>query len=424
MIDERFIFMVICVVLSPIAHGSSSFAGEIETFNFNPEHNKAIGFAGSRSEIALDLVTLPSSSTEELSPSVTQVPQHHINLKHDIDLHNSELILAQDNTWQKSQEKRELTSKPQAKTKKTESKLEKLNSQATTEETPKFSRRWSLIGMAITSLLSLTILWSLFKTEEQKQDQEAGSELVSMETQDSLELIDEETELFDEEPMISEKLPAITVLDSEMEPISNGNRKSSKSIEASNIDNYDSFDGHQPAARNTKDLLPKNIEPRVEANVVGGRGKIVTSNTTEIDVVFELIQDLQLRDRDLRRKAIWELAQTTDSRALDPLVNILSQVDALDKNLVLDAITQITFRNVKPINSALFNSLRDANSEVRKNAICDLVILYKPVSQITERLNQMLNDSDREVRQTAEWALKQFNQTSISSISQDFAKHG
>ena len=424
MIDERFIFIAICVVLSPIAHGSSSFAGEIETLNFNPEHNKAIGFAGSRSEIALDLVTLPSSSKEELSPSVTRVPQHHINLEHDIDLYNSELILAQDNTWQKSQEKRELTSKPQAKTKKTESKLETLNSQATIKESPKFSRRWSLVGMAITTLLSLTILWSLFKTEEQKQDQEAGGELASWETQNSLELIDEETKLFDEEPVISEQLPAITVLDSEMEPISNQSRKSRKSFGAITIANADNLDGHQSADRKTKDLESNNLRPRVEANVVGGRGKIVTSNTTEIDVVFELIQDLQLSDRDLRRKAIWELAQTTDSRALEPLVQIISQVDPLDKNLVLDAITQITFRNVKPINSALFTSLRDANSEVRKNAICDLVILYKPVSQITERLNQMLNDSDREVRQTAKWALKQFNQTSISSISQDFAKHG
>ncbi len=41
---------------------------------------------------------------------------------------------------------------------------------------------------------------------------------------------------------------------------------------------------------------------RVEADVAG-RVKIVSSDTTEIDVVFELIQDLQQSDRDLRRKA-------------------------------------------------------------------------------------------------------------------------
>ncbi|WP_019508646.1 HEAT repeat domain-containing protein [Pleurocapsa sp. PCC 7319] len=398
MISERSIVALICLALSNIANCSSSLAGEPETSTFYIPQNRAI---------TLGVMTLPIS----VESRIQSFEQPEINLKNNLNNHNSELILAQNKILQPHQEKLKSATKSQAETKE-----EILNSQVTVEEPQRISRRWSLIGMAITFLLSLIILWSLFQKEEQKQDREVDSESVSLQTQDK------KSELFDEELIISEQLPRITVLNSEGEPISNQSGKSRQSIEAITIANANSFDGHQPKADKIQDLMSKNVQPLVEANLKD-RGKIVTSNTTEIDVVFELIKDLQHSDLDLRRKAIWELAQTADSRALEPLMEIMSQVDALDKNLILDAIAQIALRNIQPINSALFTSLQDANSEVRKNAICDLVILYKPVSQITERLNQMLNDSDREVRQTAEWALKRFNQTSISSISQDFAKH-
>ena len=404
MIYERSICVIICVALSNIATYSSTLASEVEIIKFNSRHNRELG---------LEMRTIPSFPKDKRN----SVEQPKINFKNNLYIHNSELILAPDRTLQPHQKQFESTTKSQA-----ETKVEVLNSQVTVEEPQRISRRWSLVGMVITSLLSLIILWSLFQKEDRKQDQKTEKELVSLETQDSLELIDGESELFDEELIISEQLPGITVLNSEGEPISNQSRKSRKSIKAITIANTNSFDEHRRTADDTQDLMSKNAQPQVEANL-GDRKKIVTSNATEIDV-FELIKDLQHSDRDLRRKAIWELAQTADSRALKPLVEIMSQVDALDKNLILDAIAQIALRNIQPVNNAFFTSLQDTNSEVRKNAICDLVILYKPVSQITERLNQMLNDSDREVRQTAEWALKQFNQTSISSVSQDFAKYG
>ena len=380
MISERSIFAFICLALPNIANCSSSLAGEAGIINLYSPQNRAI-------------------ASREMTITISAEDR----------IHSFE---------QPDQKQFESATKSPAATRE-----EVLNSQVTVEVPQRISRRWSLVGMAITSLLSLIILWSLFQKEEQKQDRELDSESVLLETQDSLELNDEESELFDEELIISEQLPGITVLNSEGEPISNQSGKSRQSIEAITITNANSFDGHQPKADNTKDLMSRNVQPLVEANLEYG-WKIITSHTTEIDVVSKLIKDLQHSDRNLRRKAIWELAQTADSRALEPLVEIMSQVDVLDKNLILDAIAQIALRNVRPINSALFTALQDANSEVRKNAICDLVILYKPVSQITERLNQMLNDSDREVRQTAEWALKQFNLASISSISQDFAKHG
>jgi tetratricopeptide (TPR) repeat protein len=137
--------------------------------------------------------------------------------------------------------------------------------------------------------------------------------------------------------------------------------------------------------------------------------KIVTSKTTKIDLVFELIKDLQQGDREIRRKAIWELAQKSDSRGIIPLIEIMPQVDSLERNLILEAITQITSRTLQPMNRVLLESLEDDNPQVRKNAIRDLTRLYQLMSQVTKRLSRMTEDVDLEVQQTAKWALQQLD---------------
>jgi putative lipoic acid-binding regulatory protein len=158
--------------------------------------------------------------------------------------------------------------------------------------------------------------------------------------------------------------------------------------------------------RLTKSVHSKSIDqPEVMSKVT-----IVTAKTTEIDVVFELIQDLQQSDRLLRRKAIWKLSYTGDFRAIEPLVAIIPEADSVDKSLILDAITKIAQRSWHPINKALFISLADENAEVKKNAIRDATVLYKSIFPLTQCLSQMLGDSDREVQQTAQWALQQFQQ--------------
>ncbi len=63
----------------------------------------------------------------------------------------------------------------------------------------------------------------------------------------------------------------------------------------------------------------------------------INSNFDHIDIVLELIQDLQHSDRNLRRKAIWELAKIGDLRSIQPLVKIIPQADSVDKNLILKA---------------------------------------------------------------------------------------
>ena len=370
MIYERYIVVIICVALSNVATlFSGSLAGEAEILKSNSVANIAIAKPDTKPESSID-----------------------------IDSVNSDSGLTENSTPKPAQVKPEIKTEPRT-----------LNSQTTAKEPQRISKRWSLVGIAMTSLLSLTLLLSLFRRDDPNQDQEAGSKLIPLKDRDSSELIGGESELLDEEKIVSSQLPGIKVLDSQGKPISNKNGKSHKSIGAIAMTSTDSPDGNQSIDENLQDFIARNSQSRVEADVKE-KVKIAPSNTTEIDVVFELIKDLQQSDRHLRRKAIWGLSQTADSRGIEALVGIMSQADPLDKSLIIDAISQIAHRSCQTINYAFFVSLRDPDSEVRKNAIHDLIALYEPVSQITDQLNQMTNDSDREVQQTAQWALRKFNQ--------------
>ncbi len=130
---------------------------------------------------------------------------------------------------------------------------------------------------------------------------------------------------------------------------------------------------------------------------------------SQLDLVAKLILDLQSGDREIRHKTIGELAQNGDSRAMTPLVKLMIEADSQERNLILEAMTQITSNTLKPMNQVLIISLGNENSRV-ENAIRDLTEMYELMSQVTERLSQNVNDSDQKVRETAEWALKQLKQ--------------
>lgn len=134
-----------------------------------------------------------------------------------------------------------------------------------------------------------------------------------------------------------------------------------------------------------------------------------TTPLAKLDLVEELIRDLRHPDPTGRRKAIWELAQKGDSRAMKPLVELMIDANSQERILILEAISQIASRALKPMNQALAISLGDENAEVRKNAIRDLTKVYDLMTQISQRLSMAANDSDEEVRKTAMWALKQLN---------------
>ncbi|WP_261220059.1 peptidoglycan-binding protein [Ancylothrix sp. D3o] len=130
---------------------------------------------------------------------------------------------------------------------------------------------------------------------------------------------------------------------------------------------------------------------------------------SKIDIVEELIRDLPTLDQFKRRKTIWELGQRGDSRAIQPLVNLLIDSDSQQRSLILAALSEIGTRTLKPMNRALALSLEDDNAEVRKNAIRDLSRIYDLLLQMSQLLRRAVDDEDVEVQETARWALGQLN---------------
>jgi HEAT repeat protein len=134
-----------------------------------------------------------------------------------------------------------------------------------------------------------------------------------------------------------------------------------------------------------------------------------TTRLSKINIVDELIKDLQAPDPQKRRKAIWELAQQGDSRAVQPLVDLMIDSDSKQRSLILEALSQIGAKTFKPLNRALAVSLQDDNAEVRKNAIRDLTRIYELVAQVTQMLCHAADDPDPEVQETARWAMSQLS---------------
>jgi len=144
---------------------------------------------------------------------------------------------------------------------------------------------------------------------------------------------------------------------------------------------------------------PKPALPKIEE----------TTRLAKVNIVDELIQDLRASDPVKRRKVIWELGQRGDTRAVQPLVDLLIDSDSKQRSLILSALSEIGTRTLKPMTRALAISLQDENSEVRKNAIRDLTRVYDMVSQISNLLHKATEDSDQDVQETAKWALGQLN---------------
>lgn len=126
-----------------------------------------------------------------------------------------------------------------------------------------------------------------------------------------------------------------------------------------------------------------------------------------LDKVDQLITHLDSHQVALRHRAIWELGQQADSRAMKPLMDLLPRSDSKQQSLILAAISEIGLKTFKPMKQALALSLDSPNPEVRKNAIRDLQRVYETVLQSSQLLNYALNDPDPEVQETAEWAVDQ-----------------
>ncbi|MEG4485832.1 HEAT repeat domain-containing protein [Microcoleus sp. D2_18a_B4] len=134
-----------------------------------------------------------------------------------------------------------------------------------------------------------------------------------------------------------------------------------------------------------------------------------TDGRPKVDIIEALIEDLQHLNPALRRKAIWELGQRGDSRAVEPLLDLLANSDSSQYSLILASLSEIGIRTLKPMNNAWSISLQNENPEVRKNAIRDLTRIYELVNQISYLLHRATDDPDPEVQETARWAINQLN---------------
>jgi hypothetical protein len=160
-------------------------------------------------------------------------------------------------------------------------------------------------------------------------------------------------------------------------------------------------DGEKP-----EEIPEVMIESSKDENV------LLVQTTTRIpsgDFIERLLEQLHETDPKKRREAVWKLAQTADSRAMKPLVDLMIDTDSQERSLILEALSQISTRTLKPMNHALTISLQDKNPQVRKNAIRDLTRIYELMSQISQLLCHAIDDSDREVQDTAKWAINQLN---------------
>jgi peptidoglycan hydrolase-like protein with peptidoglycan-binding domain len=134
-----------------------------------------------------------------------------------------------------------------------------------------------------------------------------------------------------------------------------------------------------------------------------------TTRMAKSNIVDELMQDLRSSDAAKRHQVIWELSHRGDSRAVQPLVDLLIDSDSQQRNLILSALSEIGTRTLRPMSRALAISLQDDNADVRKNAIRDLTRVYDMVAQISQLLHKATDDPDAEVQETARWALGQLN---------------
>lgn len=167
----------------------------------------------------------------------------------------------------------------------------------------------------------------------------------------------------------------------------------------------------QNTSQNISQNIPQNTSPHIPPSVAMVPETPVSETTRlpKVDIIEALIQDLQSAEPSIRRKAIWELAQRGDSRAMQPLLDLMIDSDSQQRGLILEALSQIGNRTLKPLNRALALSLQDDSSEVRKNAIRDLTKIYDLMANTQQILRHAVDDPDRDVQATVKWAMGQLN---------------
>lgn len=197
--------------------------------------------------------------------------------------------------------------------------------------------------------------------------------------------------------------PSATVTASEPEPQA---FPEPPAVVSSNGSQGESFEKEKEEVKTQANPSPKTTPPPAPA---------VESLTRlpRMSIVEALILDLQHPNPERRHKAIWELGQRGDSRAIGPLVDLLVESDSQERSTILAVLSEIGTRTLRPMKQALMISLQDDSAEVRKNAIRDLTRIYDSLAQLSQVLSYGTDDSDPEVRETARWAMSQMHRIRV-----------
>ena len=221
-------------------------------------------------------------------------------------------------------------------------------------------------------------------------------------------------------PYSQEKFEKDLLNPEKIDDLENNSQQENKIIPESQTQIYSEPETEQPANKklvnesfvSQQNELDPPDHPEVLVDNLETTTALPIQATTRIpsgDYIETLLEELKETDPKKRRQAIWKLAQKADSRAMKPLVDLMIDTDSQERSLILEALSQISARTLKPMNHALTISLQDKNPQVRKNAIRDLTRIYELMSQISQLLCHAIDDSDREVQDTAKWAINQLN---------------
>ncbi|GAB4361408.1 MAG: hypothetical protein Fur0042_30930 [Cyanophyceae cyanobacterium] len=163
---------------------------------------------------------------------------------------------------------------------------------------------------------------------------------------------------------------------------------------------------------------PKAATPPEATAIAPTSSTATTTLTTRViqpSAFDRLVGDLHDRNATTRRRAIWQLGQLGDSRAIEPLLELTLDGDSKQRSLVMAALSEIGARTVKPMGRAAAMALQDDNPEVRMNAIRDLAQLCDRLADLSRVLAYATEDTDPEVKKTAQWAVKRLS--AIRSLS-------
>jgi peptidoglycan hydrolase-like protein with peptidoglycan-binding domain len=137
--------------------------------------------------------------------------------------------------------------------------------------------------------------------------------------------------------------------------------------------------------------------------------------SAKVSITERLLQDLHHPEPSQRKKAIWELGRRGDSRAIQPLVNLMLQSDSQQRSLILAVLAEINTRSLEPMQQALALSFQDDSPEVRKNALRDLTRIFDSMAQMGYFISSSVYDRDPSVRETAKWAMAQLERIRTSA---------